>query len=1029
MNLSAISIRNPVFAWMLMSALIIFGMISFGRLGVSMLPDVDQPILDINMTYEGAAPEIMEAEIVDRIEQRVLTVEGIKEVRATVRQGTANIRLEFELSRNLDNALQDVQTALSQIRFPTLADKPTIRKNNPEEDPIMYIALSSATVPYEELVRLMDSYVLDQFQQVSGVGEVQNGGFGDRNLRIWVDGKKLARYELTVLDVLRSVRENHIEVSAGTMETPKLEFTMRTLGEAASVAEVEAIRIQYRGSSPILGPQLRLKDVARIEDGLSEVRRIAKVNGERSLALSVKKQRGSNELEVGKRVRDRLAEVQTNLPEGVKIAVNIDFTEFTAQTVHTTQEKLLFAGMLTALLCFILLGRFSYGFNVGLSIPTSVLGTFLVLYFVGFTLNLFTLLALTLAISIIVDDSIMMLENIVRHRKMGKSAEQAALDGSKEIWQAALATSLSVVAIFIPVVFMEGFIGRFFFQFGVTMSTAVLLSLVEAVTITPMRCAALDSGDLKQTWLEKIVDPFWESLNRFYRRTLVIALRFRWTVIIGATVLFISSLFIFQFLRQEFVPAQDQSFVFVTFQLSPGTALPETMKSSDKLEEYLKADPLVKKYFLSIGAGGPSSGTNSGFGGISLVDRSERKITHVQWMAKARKELAAILPKEVRMNFRDTSTRGLTTGRAQPVSFNIRGPDLEILKAKGDEIMAAMAKTGNMTDIDMDYREGVPQLVFKPKREAAARAGVNQETIGTTVQAAVGGVRQGYYTANGRRYDIRVRLEESERQNIKELESIPVRTLSGEVFPLGDFVEIKEESDVLSLNRVNRQRAIAIFANMVQGRSQSVALEQAQQIATDILPPGYSFHLEGAAQGFNESFKSIYFALILGIVVAYMILASQFNSFIHPVTVLIALPFSISGALLALFLTNMSVNLYSMIGTVVLMGLAKKNSILLVEFTNQVREEGKTLRESILEACPLRLRPILLTTFATLIGAVPLAMATGAGFESRQPMAFAILGGTIVSTILTLYVVPCAYELFAKLERKKYGEHKHAKSA
>lgn len=1025
MNFSALSIRNPVFAWMLMSALVIFGGIAFSRLGVSMLPDVNQPILDINVTYEGAAPEIMESEIVDRIEQRVLTVEGLKEVRASVKQGSANIRLEFELSRDLDDALQDTQTALSQIRFPTMADRPVIRKSNPEEDPIMFIGMGSNTVPYVELVRLMDTFVLDQFQQVSGVGEVQLGGFGDRNLRIWVNGDNLKKYELTVLDIVRAIREQHIEVSAGTMETPALDYNLRTLGEATSVEEIGNIRIQYRGGNPIIGSTLRLKDVARIEDGLSEVKRIVKMSGLRGIAISIKKQRGSNELEVAKNIYAKIAEVQAALPKGVELQVNVDYTVFTKSTVNTTQEKLLIAGVLTALLCFLLLGRFSYGFNVGLSIPTSVLGTFAVLYFSGFTLNLFTLLALTLAISIIVDDSIMMLENIVRHRKMGKDAVTAALDGSKEIWQAALATSLSVVAIFIPVVFMDGFIGRFFFQFGVTMSTAVMLSLVEAITITPMRCAALDSGALKPTWLERKVDPVWDACANLYRSTLRTVLQWRWSVVLGATVLFVSSLFVFRLLRQEFVPAQDQSFVFLNFSLPPGTALPETMKSAEIVEEYLKNDKAVAKYFLSVGSGGPSSGTNGGFGGITLTPREERPFTHVDWMTKTRKDLSEKLGKTVKLNFRDASSRGLTTGRAQPIAFNIRGPDLEVLKTKAAEIMAEMAKTGTMNDIDMDYREGVPELVFKPKREFAAKAGVTQEAIGRTVQAAVGGLREGYFSADGRRYDIRIRLEEGERQNISEIEKIPIRTLAGEVFPLKDFVDIKKESAILSLNRVNRQRAIAIFANLAPGKSQSTALEQARDISRKILPPGYSFNLEGASQGFNDSFKSIYFALLLGIVTAYMILASQFNSFIHPISVLIALPFSITGALLALYMTGMSVNLYSMIGTVVLMGLAKKNSILLVEFTNQMREHGKNVKDAILEACPLRLRPILLTTFATMIGAVPLALPTGPGFETRQPMAFAIIGGTILSTILSLYVVPCAYSLFARLEKKVYKPGSH----
>lgn len=1023
MNLSAASIRNPVFAWMLMSFLIIFGGIGLSRMGVSMLPDVDQPILDISVGYEGAAPEIMEAEIVDQIEQRVLNLEGLKEVRASVRKGSASIKLEFDLSRDIDSALQDAQTALSQLRLPDLADRPTIRKSNPEEDPIMFIGVASETRPYEEMIRLMDTTIIDQLQQVPGVGEVALAGFGARNLRIWVQGDKLKKYELTVLDVLRAIREQHIEVAAGIMETPKLEYTLRTLGEATTAEEIGNIRIQFRGGSPVLGTNLQIKDVAEVQDGLSEVKRIAKIDGKRALAVSVRKQRGSNELDVAKAMRAKLAELDEALPDDIKLQINVDYTRFTESTVKSTQEKLMMAALFTALLCFALLGRFSYAFNVALSIPTSILGTFIVIYFAGFTLNLFTLLALALVISIVVDDAIMMLENIVRHQRMGKTSVQAALDGSKEIWLAAAATSFSVVAIFIPVVFMEGYIGRFFFQFGVTMSTAVLLSLVEAVTITPMRCAQMGNDDHKLTRLEQFLEPLWDKAAGWYRTSLAVAIKWRAATLLFSTVFFVASLFVFKYLKQEFVPAQDQSFVFMNFQLNVGAALPEALAVSEKVEEYLRNDPEVVKTFMSVGAGGPSAGTNAGFVGITLRDRSERKMTHIEWMAKTRKTLGEQL-KGVRLQMRDVSTRGLTTGRAQPVAFNIRGPDLKVLKQQADKIIEDLQATKQVTDLDMDYREGVPEIVFKPKREFAARSGVSQDAIGRTVQAAVGGVTEGYFTADGRRYDIRVRLKEGERQSIEALKEIPIRTLSGEIFPLKNFVDIEEEKALLSLNRINRSRAISIFGNLPLGSSQGAAIEKAKEVALKNLPAGYTFHLEGAAQGFQESFQSIYFALVLGLITAYMILGSQFNSFVHPFTVLLALPFSISGALLTLWAFDMSVNLYSMIGAVVLMGLAKKNSILLVEFTNHVREhEKKSVTEALLEACPLRLRPILLTTFATLIGAIPLAMATGQGFEARQPMAFAILGGTIVSTILTLYVVPCAYLALSGLERKKYGEN------
>jgi hydrophobe/amphiphile efflux-1 (HAE1) family protein len=1015
MNIADLSIRRPVFAWMLMSALVIFGGISYMRLGVSQMPDIDFPILDIAITYEGAAPEILENEVVDPIESRVIAVEGLKEVRSSVRQGSANVRLEFEIDRNIDAALQEVQAALSQLRLPPNIDPPTIRKTNPEEDPILIVGLA-AKKPLREVLSFVDLSLIDQLQVVSGVGEVAIGGFSTRNLRIWVDNLKLRKNLLTVLDVVNAIETGHDEEAAGYLENSKRETNVRTLGEALSADEIGKLWIRSRGSEVIREAVLRVKDVARVEDGVSDIRRVARVNGEPGIAISVKKQRGSDEVEVGKRLRAKIAEINKTLPEGYRLQINADYTVFTEKTVKATTEKLWHAALFTALICWLFLGTWSSAVNVLFSIPTSVLGTFIVLYFSHFTLNLFTLLALALSISIIVDDAIMMLENIVRHFKMGKGRMRAASDGASEIWLAALATTVAVVAIFLPVIFMRGVIGKFFFQFGVTISTAVLLSLLEAVTLTPMRCSQMMRRHEKEGWVEVRAGVIFDYLSALYRHSLAFALRWRWSVVVISTLLFVLSIGLFAKLRKEFVPPTDQGLVFAAIQTPPGTSLTATDEATKKVEVWVKAQPEVDRYFSSVGSGGPSGQINNSFLGITLVPREKRSMNHVQFMEKLRNQFKA--EKGLRLTTRDPSGRGLTAGRSFPVSFNIRGPEYSVLRDSSRKIMEKLTATGFVTDLDSDYKEGQPELRIVPNRLAAVNYGVTIQSIVRTIAAAIGGVKQGQFTSESRRYDIRVRLDAKERAVMDDIDKIQVRNYANELVPLSKLVTLNEGSTVQSVTRINRSRALAVFGNVAAGKSQGEALAVAEKISSEVLPPGYSFHLEGAAQSYDESFSSLYFALALGIAASYMVLASQFNSFLHPISVLLALPFSISGAIMTLWIFGESLSLYSMIGVLLLMGIAKKNSILIVEFTNRIRVElpNISIGEAQLKACPIRLRPILMTSIATVAAAIPLVIDRSAGFETRVPMALSIIGGTIVSTLFTLYVVPCAYNLFTRLE-------------
>jgi hydrophobe/amphiphile efflux-1 (HAE1) family protein len=1019
-GLADFSIRRPVFAWMLMSALVVFGAISFLRLGVSQMPDVDFPVLDISVSYEGAAPDVIEAELVEPIESRVIAVEGVTEIRSSIRQGSASVRLDFELDRDIDAAIQEVQAALGQLRLPSEVDPPVIRKSNPEEDPILFIGLQSKQ-PLKETIRFADLVLIDQFQVLPGVGEVGIGGFSVRNLRVWIDNEKLRRNLLTVIDVANAIQQGHSEIAAGVIEDQRRSINVRAMGEGLAPEEIGNIWIRNRGGEIIREPVLQIKDVARVEDGLSDTRRLARINGQDGLAFSIRKQRGSNEVKVAEAVRGKVEELNRTLPEGYQLQINADYTRATEQIVKSTTNKLIMAAVFTGMICFLFLGSWGAALNVLLSIPTSVLGTFIVLYFAGFTLNLFTLLALALAISIVVDDAIMMLENIVRHFKMGKTRRRAASDGAREIWLAAVAATVAVVAIFLPVVFMTGVIGRFFFQFGVTISAAVLLSLLEAITLTPMRCSQMMRPSDDSGWLASHLAKVFSLWADFYRRTLAVALNWRWTVVVGSTLIFVCSLSLFSRVRKEFVPAQDQSLVFVSVQTPPGSSLPATDEAVRKVEEWIKARPEVDKYFASVGLGGPGGGAvNSGFLGVTLVEKDKREIGHIEFMQQLREEFRGRSDmKGVRVNARDSSARGLTSGRSQPVSFNIRGPDYSILKKKKDEIIDRLENTGLVVDLDSDYKEGQPELRLIPDRKRAANFGVSPEAISRTVAAAVGGIRQGQFTNDGRRYDIRISLPPEDRTSADKIGQVQVRNYVSGLVPLAQLVRMEEVSTVQSVTRINRSRAISVFGNLRPGQSQAEALAKAESIAREVLPSGYTFHLEGASRSFEEGFGSLYFALLLGLLVSYMVLASQFNSFIHPITILLALPFSISGAFVALWGFDQSLSLYSMIGILLLMGITKKNSILLVEFTNHTRNEnpGRSVREAQLLACPVRLRPILMTSAATVAAALPLAIDLGPGNETRVPMALAIIGGTLVSTVFTLYVVPCAYSLMVRLER------------
>jgi HAE1 family hydrophobic/amphiphilic exporter-1 len=1021
MRVSDISIRNPVFAWMLFAAFIVFGLIAFTRMGVSQLPDVDFPVISVTLTLNGAAPEIMETTVVDPVEDALSSVEGIQNLTSTSKTGIAVITIELDLDHNIDVALQEVQTRVAQAQrlLPPDIDPPVITKTNPDDQPIIWLALTSTKHTPYDLMKYAKDVLKDRFTTIDGVGDISLGGYTDPSLRVWVKPDALNKYHISVDDVLAAIKSEHSEIPGGFIQTPKNAYNVRTMGEAKTVEEFNQIMLNKRTGAVIkdTSSALKLGQVARVEENLAEVYRISRFDGVSALGIGIKKQHGSNAVSVAQGVKAKIIEIKDELPDGMKVSINFDTTRFIEQSVHEMIKHLVLAVILTSLVCWIFLGSWTATLNVLLSIPTSIMGAFMGLYFCGFTLNTFTLLGLTLAIGIVVDDAIMVLENIFRYNEEGLGHIEAAIVGAREITFAALAASIAVIAIFLPVAFMKGIIGKFFLQFGITISLAVVLSLIESLTITPMRCASFVHTGERTTRLGQAFERMMDHFRIGYGKWLGICLNHRWKVMIFSVLFVAASFFSISFLNKELTPSQDQSAFIVRMQLPVGSSLAYTDQVSNTVENWFRARPEVLHVYAAIGGLGASSASdaNSAMMFITMKDKGERgkdpthghEITQQELMAAARKKIAEF--GNVKGAMIDLSSRGFGTGKGYPIEFTLQGPDWDKLAALNDQLKKLMNDSGLMLDADSDYLEGMPEFQVIPDREAASRYGVSIESIGNTVSALIGGVKDNQYPKDGHRYDIWVKMEQTGDPR-EELKHLLIGNSQNNLVPIRDVTKIEEKKSLQQISRANRQRAITMYANLKPGASQQGALDDIFKKGKEILPELYFMSQSGSSKTFRESFESLIFALILGLIVAYMVLASQFNSFLDPVTILMALPFSFSGAFFALLLTGQSINMYSMIGVLLLMGIVKKNSILLIEFTNTVRDRKQSNAfDSLMEACPVRLRPIIMTSAATMTAAIPSALATGAGSETFKPMAVTLIGGVFVSTLLTLFVVPCVY--------------------
>ena len=1014
MKISQTSITRPVLALVLSLMIILLGLIAYSRLPVREYPDIDPPIVSITTFYRGASPNVVETEITDILEEQLSTIEGVKTLTSSSQEQGSVITIEFELGRDVNEAANDVRDRVSRVRsqLPREADDPVIEKVDVNAQAVVWLALSSSQHSNLELTDIADRLLKDRLQRIAGVGSVILGGERRYAMRVWLDSRALAAHGLTTADVEAAIRRENADIPAGRVEGDEREFSVRTHGDLDTPEEFGAIIVKQTGDDLV-----KLSDVADVTLGAADERTAVRYNGQPAIGLGIVKQSKASTLDVADAVIKDLPELQKLLPEGMKLDVAYNSATYIQESINEVGQTLGLAIILVILVILFFLKSIRATIIPAFAIPTSIIGAFAVAYFLGFTINILTLLALVLAIGLVVDDAIVMLENVYRHMEMGKTRMRAALDGSKEIGFAILATTISLVAVFVPLAFLQGNVGRLFNEFGITVAVAVLISGFVALTLTPMLCSRLlkPLHGQSNSWASRSFDAFFAWLDRFYRGTLHWVLGHRVISVAGIVALVAISAIILRALPRELVPIEDRGVAFGIVIAPEGATLDYTDRYMRQVENILLNVPERAGVFTAtgVGFGGPGRVTN-GFVFFGLKPRSERHRSQQQIVQELFPRMLAI-PGVLAFLINPPS---LGQDFAAPVQYVLQGDTYEQLQTAVGILMSKAQKLGYLVNLDTDLRLNKPQLDITIDRERAAGLGVSVTDIGTALETYLGGRVVGNFKRGAKQYDVITELKPQDRATPNTIDELYVRGKGGLV-QLATVVHLKETVAPKELNHFNRIRSATVSANLLPGVSIGQALADLDKIAATDLPPGIKTDLSGESREFRDSSSALYFLFLFAVVFIFLVLAAQFESFIHPLTILLSVPLAVVGALVSLFVFRQSINIYSQIGLIMLIGLVTKNSILIVEYTNQLRHQGKELLDAVVSAAAIRLRPILMTSFATIFGVLPIAIGIGAGAESRRPLGIAVVGGMLFSTFLTLVLVPVVYVLLARFTKEK----------
>jgi multidrug efflux pump len=1006
MILSDLSIRRPVLATVMSLMIILIGLIAYDRLPVREYPNIDAPVVSVRTVYPGASAEVMESQVTQPMEDALSGIEGIRTIKSVSREEVSQITVEFTLERDPEAAANDVRDRVARTRglLPSAVDDPVVAKIEADAQAIIWLAFSSDRQSPLEITDYADRVVADQLKTLPGVASVIIGGARRYAMRIWLDRDRLAAFGLTVQDVEGALRSQNTELPSGRIESQTREFTVLAETDLRSPEQFE--RIILKDSDGIL---VRLGDVGRAEIGAQDERNIIRVNGRAAVGLGIVKQSTANTLAVAQAVKAELPRLEKALPPGMKLQVGFDSSIFIEKSIAAVYSTMMEALVLVVGVIFLFLRNWRATLIPFVTIPVSLIGAFIFLYAFGFTINVLTLLGLVLAIGLVVDDAIVMLENIYRHIEHGEPPLQAALAGAKEIGFAVVAMTLTLAAVFAPLAFAEGNTGKLFTEFALTVAAAVLVSGFVALTLTPMMASLILRHEMRHGVLFNFGERVLNGLNQAYRGGLTRTIRHPLIVLLVFALAAAAAWGLMKSLKSELAPTEDRGF-FLGFMLAPeGSTLQYTDQYARQLEGIYQSVPEVRTFFVVVAPGlERPNPVNTALSFVQLKPWEERTRSQMQITESLGPRMFMGMPGVLAFPINPPSLG--QSFRNPPLQFVVQAPSYAELNTAVEALMAKVRAYPGLANADTDLKLNKPQLKIDINRDKAAQMGIGIDTIGHTLETLLGGREVTRFKREGEQYDVMVQLGAAARATPQDLASLYVRGSKGALTPLSNLVAIKETVAAKELNHFNRQRAAIISANIAPGYTLGEALAFMDQAASDALPTARTA-LDGQSREFRESGKTLITTFALALIVIYLVLAAQFESFVSPFIILLTVPLAATGALLALKLTGATLNVYSQIGLIMLVGLITKHGILIVEFANQLRAQGKEKAEAVIEAATLRLRPILMTTAAMVLGAVPLAMATGAGAESRSPIGWVIVGGLLLGTLLTLFVIPVAYTL------------------
>jgi multidrug efflux pump len=1018
LRISQVCIDRPVLATVMSLVILLFGVLSASRLPNRYLPNVDPPVVSVTTLFPGAAPEVVETSVTDPLEDQVNGIEGVKHVTSISREQVSLINVEFEIGRDLEAAANDVRDRVARARndLPDEVDDPVVAKQDSDASPVFWLALYGDAYDQVQLTTIADKQIVDPLSKLPGVATVVIAGERRYSMRVWINNEQLNAQQITIADVTEALRNENVDIPSGRLESLDTEFTVRSLGELSTVRGYEDLIIKN-----VQGKPVRLRDVARVEVGAESARKMVRFNGVPGVGLGVVKQSKANSIDVSDAIHAEVARLEQDLPPGVELVVAYDSSEFIRQSIHDVTVTIFEAALLVILVIYVFLRSFRATLIPAVAIPVSVLGAFAFLYFLDFTLNTLTLMGVTLAIGLVVDDAIVVLENIARWVEEGTPPMEAARRGMQEISFAVVAATVSAVAVFLPLTFLTDETGRLFREFAVVVASALAVSGFVAVTLSPALCARVLKSGHEETGVKAALGRFFERLSGGYARMLgPVVRRPVVSVVVGLAWLGLG-LILLQSVDEELIPKSDTGVFFVWTGAPEGATIDYMERYQNQVEKIVLEQPEVERVFsvIALGLGAPGL-VNRGLviGGLKDIDERDRSS---QEIASA---LMPRLSKIAGIKAYTLTPPALGGFLSSPVALVVEGPDLQTLGSIQDEIERRIQEHPGFQSTEGNLYLNKPQLEIAIDRDRASDLGVSVRDVASTLQIMLGGMDLSTFKLEGETYNVMVQLDRFDRDDPRDLLNFGVRGRNGNLIPLSSVISMRETIAPREIPHFNRRRSVTVSSNLEEGvLSQGKALQIVDGIAREVLPErGYTFRWTDEAEKFLESGNALAFAYGLAILCVYLVLAAQFESFTDPITILMAVAFSFTGALIALLVMGATLNLFSKIGLVMLVGLVTKNSILIVEFANQLRERGLPLVEAVIQASQTRFRPILMTALATMMGILPIALGRGAGGDARAPLGIAVVGGMLFSTILTFFLVPAIYVVIAQLRSRILGD-------